>query len=256
MSRSCRKTAALWRLSGLASRRFSDQPYTRYALPIGRHAITRLSLFTQLAWHGWRTEPTGSAVCGIKGAPGPRARWAALGAGAGIALGLLVAWALWATLWAALGLLVVPASTFVMAFALALLVAVRASRYARAKKGLPRLPPTLGTVVELHVVASARRGAGRVLLEEVVREAEAGGWLLFLDAANRQLTYYYRQFGFQPWGAAVEMPYGEVVQRMLRRPRLADEQGTSRWTGEPEQPWACDRSERRQAVCHGEGGTR
>ena len=220
----------MWQLSGTATRRFFNLPYARYVLPVpGRQMIVRVMSFTTLAWGGWLANGSATAVCGLTGAGAPRRRLAAgvVCVIAGVAA--VAGWVGWVELWAALGLIIVPALTFVSFAGLMLLLGWRAARVGKAKSKLGRVnrhvaPPAHGLVaypahhVEVHMVASEEPGAGRALMGEVAAEADRNGWALVLDAANDRLTAYYRDLGFEAIGPAADMPFGERVTRMVRQP--------------------------------------
>lgn len=209
---------SLWRGSRVAAQRFAPQPYIGYVLPVLRRPATRLTLFGQLAWSGWRANENGTAICGLKGAPGLRARWLAIALAVAAGTGLLAAWVIWAVAWSALGVAMVPIATFIVALAMLVAFMWRAAQVARAKAKLPHAEAGGIRLVEVHVVASREKGAGRALLEGVLEEADRNGWQLVLDAANDRLTEYYSDLGFQAIGAAAPMPYGECITRMVRRP--------------------------------------
>jgi hypothetical protein len=211
---------SLWRASRMAAQQFVPQPYISYMFPILRRPATRLTLLGQLAWSGWRANENGTAVCGLKGAEGPRARWLAIAMTSAVGLALLVAWVIWALAWSAIGLVAVPIVTFFGALTLLLAFIWKAARVASAKAKLAHADTGAQMLVEVHVVASQEKGAGRALLERVSEEADRSGWLLALDASNDRLTEYYSGLGYQAVGAAVEMPYGERMTRMLRRPAV------------------------------------
>jgi hypothetical protein len=222
--------AGVWQLSGTVARRFSDLPYARYVLPMpGRRAIVRAMSFTALAWGGWRANGSGTAVCGLTGASGPRQRLAASGVWVLAAVIAVAGWVGWVELWSGIGLIIVPVLTFLGFVGLALLLGSRAASVGKAKSklahlGLPVAPRARGLSpgpahrVEVHMVASEEPGAGRALLAAVSLEADRNGWALFLDAANDRLAAYYGGLGFVPVGQAADMPFGERVTRMVRQP--------------------------------------
>ena len=131
-------------------------------------------------------------------------------------------WVAWVAIWSGIGLLWVPAASFLSAFALLVLLGIRALRVGRAKTALPEIgaEPRM-PLLEVHMVASEQPGAGRRLLEVIEEEADRNGWALLLDAANDRLAGYYGSLGFQATGPAALMPYGETVTRMMRRPAQA-----------------------------------
>ncbi len=222
--------ADVWQLSGMVARRFFDLPYARYVLPVpGRRAIVRAISFTALAWGGWRTNGSGTAVCGLTGTSGLRQRLAASAVWVLAGIASLACWVGWVALWSAIGLIIVPALTFLGFAGLALLLGSRAASVGKAKSKLADLgtPAAKGARglgdrpahhVEVHMVASEEPGAGRALLTAVSVEADRNGWALFLDAANDRLAGYYRDLGFLPVGPAAAMPFGERVTRMVRQP--------------------------------------
>ncbi len=220
----------MWKLSGTATRRFFNLPYACYMLPVpGRQMILRVMSFTTLAWGGWRANGSGTAVCGLTGARAPRRRLAAAAVWLVVGVAALAGWVGWVALWSELGLVIVPALTFLGFVGLMLLLGWRAVRVGKAKSKLGKLKchdalsahglwacPTYR--VEVHMVASEEPGAGRALLAEVAAEADRNGWALVLDAANDRLSTYYRGLGFEPIGPAADMPFGERVTRMVRQP--------------------------------------
>jgi predicted N-acetyltransferase YhbS len=223
--------AGLWHLSGVAARRFTDQPYMRYVLPVpGRRLFVRLMTVTALGWDGWRANDVGTAVCGVKGAPGPRRRLLALSVWLLSAAIALIGWMIWMGMWVSVGLGVVPALSFLGLGGLAVAMGWRAARVGRAKARLSHWPdpltpgpagakrPVGGRIVEVQIVASEDPGAGRALLRKVVNEADQHGWALTLDAANDRLATYYGDLGFVPLGDPALMPFGERVTRMVRLP--------------------------------------
>lgn len=214
---------SLWRVSGVAAGRFSDLPYARYVLPLpARRLMVRVTLLTSLGWSGWRANDAGTAVCGLKGAPGRRRRLASVAAWGALGLTAVCGWVAWVAIWSGIGLLWVPAASFLSAFALLVLLGIRALRVSRAKTALPEIgaEPRM-PLLEVHMVASEQPGAGRRLLEVIEEEADRNGWALLLDAANDRLAGYYGSLGFQATGPAALMPYGERVTRMMRRPAQA-----------------------------------
>jgi len=230
--------AGLWQLSGTAARRFSNLPYARYVLPLpGRQMIVRVMCLTTLAWGGWRANGTGTAVCGLAGASGPRQRLAAVAAWVLAGATALAATVSWLALCSAAGLIVLPVLTFLAFAGLMVLLVWRAARVGKAKSKLGKpgravTPPTQGIIscpahqVEVHMVASVEPGAGRALLAGVAVEADRNGWALVLDAANDRLTAYYRGLGFLPIGQPADMPFGERVTRMARQPSAGVERAT------------------------------
>ena len=228
--------AGVWQLSGTATRRFVNLPYARYVLPVpGRRAIVRVTSFTALAWGGWRANSSGTAVCGLIGASGPRRRPAAVAVWVLAAVATLAGWVGWVALWSAIGLIIVAVLTFLGFAGIMMLLGRRAARVGRAKSKLGKLnltvaPQTQGACrahqVEVHMVASEEPGAGRALLASVADEADRNGWALLLDAANDRLAAYYRGLGFLPIGPPADMPFGERVTRMVRQPLPG-------WSGAP-----------------------
>ena len=207
----------LWQLSGIVARRFSDLPYARYLLPVpGRRMIVRVMSFTTMAWNGWRAGTSGTAVCGLTGAPGPRRRAVAILAWSFIGLVFVVGWASWMAVWSALALMVVPVLTCLAFAGVIALMGWRATRVRRSKAKLAKLRAGAQRRVEVHMVASEEPGAGRALLAEVTAEADRNCWALTLEAANDRLAAYYQELGFEPIGPPTEMPYGERVTRMVR----------------------------------------
>lgn len=220
----------MWQLSRTAAHRFFDLPYARYVLPVpGRWTIVRVICFSALAWGGWRANGSGTAVCGLAGAGSPRRRLAAVSVWLLAGVTALTVWVGWLVLWSAVGLIVVPALTFLAFAGLMMLLVWRAMSVGQAKSKLVKLDgaviaPARGPLaqparrVEVHMVASEEPGAGRALLAEVAAEADRNGWALVLDAANDRLAAYYHGLGFLPIGQPAEMPFGERVTRMVRRP--------------------------------------
>jgi hypothetical protein len=140
-------------------------------------------------------------------------------------------------LWSAIGLIIVPVLTFLGFAGIMLLLGWRAARVGKAKSKLGKLnravaPPTRGLAarparqVEVHMVASEERCAGHALLAAVAVEADRNDWSLVLDAANDRLAGYYRSLGFEAIGPTADMPFGERVTRMVRRPSARLERGT------------------------------
>jgi len=220
----------VWQLSGTAARRFFDSPYARYLLPVpGRGIIVRVMCFSTLAWGGWRANGSGTAVCGLAGAGSPRRRLAAVAVWVLGAVTALAVWVGWLALWSDVGLIAVPALTFLAFAGLMMLLVWRAMSVGKAKSKLGKLHSTVtapahgplpcpARPVEVHMVASEEPGAGRTLLAEVAVEAERNGWVLVLDAANDRLAAYYQGLGFLPIGQPADMPFGERVTRMARQP--------------------------------------
>jgi hypothetical protein len=227
--------ARLWQLSGTATRRFFNLPYARYVLPIpGRRVIVRVTSFTTLAWGGWRANGSGTAVCGLTGASGPRRRLMAVAVWGLAGVTTLAGWVGWAALWSAIGLIVVLPLTFLGFAGIMLLLGWRAARVGKAKSKLGKLNCSVALAtrsltacpaleVEVHMVASEEPGAGRALLAAVAVEADRNGWALVLDAANDRLAAYYRGLGFLPIGPPADMPFGERVTRMVRQPSAGGE---------------------------------
>ena len=216
-------STSLWRVSGVAARRFSELPYARYVLPVpARRLMVRVALLSALGWGGWRANEPGTAVCGLKGAVGRRQRLPAVIAWGIMGLAAIAVWIGWAAVWSSIGLIWVPAVSFLCAFALLVLLGIRGARVSKAKASLPRVDADRGRVVEIHVVASVEPGEGRRLLDGIVAEADRKGQRLVLDAANDRLVDYYGTFGFRAIGAAATMPYGERVTRMVRHPVQSD----------------------------------
>jgi hypothetical protein len=222
--------ASLCYLSGTAARRFFNLPYARYVLPLpGRRLIVRALCFTALAWGGWRANGSGTAVCGLVGARGPRRRLAAVALWVAAGVAAVAAWVGWLTLWSVVGLIVIPVLTFLAFAGLMLLLVWRSAKVAKAKSKLGRLANEVARSidgltafpahqVEVRMVASVEPGAGRALLAALAVEADRNGWVLVLDAANDRLTVYYRALGFLPTGKPARMPFGERVTRMARQP--------------------------------------
>ena len=212
-------SANLWRVSGVAARRFANLPYAHYVLPVpSRRLIVRVTLLSSLGWGGWRANAAGTAVCGLKGGIGRRRRLAVMAGWGALGLIGLAGWVVWVVIWTGIGLVWVPAVSFLCGVLLLARLAIRAVRVGRAKAGLPRMSDENGPIVEVHMVASEEPGAGRCLLEDVTAQADREGQTLVLDAANDRLAKYYTSLGFQPAGPPTPMPFGERVTRMVRRP--------------------------------------
>ena len=101
-------------------------------------------------------------MCGLKGALGGRQRLAAVAAWAGLGLASIAGWVGWVAVWSSIGLMWVPALSFLCAVAILVLLGVRAVRVSKAKASLPGLSVELGLVVEVRVLASEEAGAGEV----------------------------------------------------------------------------------------------
>ena len=82
-------------------------------------------------------------------------------------------WVGW--VWSSIGLIWVPAVSFLCAFAILVLLGIRGARVLKAKASLPRVDADCGRVVEIHVVASEEPGEGRRLLDGIVAEADSKG---------------------------------------------------------------------------------
>jgi hypothetical protein len=148
-----------------------------------------------------RTAPDGEALC-------------LLGARRGrlviTAVGLLFACEAAGRLWwpAGVGL---AAALFVPALPAVVLGARAVPMKFRLKRFSPR-----GHRVFVRSLVSGRRGAGAELVGALVREADAKGWSLMLDAAAISLVPYYGRFGFVPVAPVVAGAKGAV--RMWRPP--------------------------------------
>ncbi len=86
-------STSLWRVSGVAARRFSELPYARYVLPVpARRLMVRVALLSALGWGGWQANEPGTAVCGLKGAVGRRQRLPAVVAWGIMGLAAIAVW--------------------------------------------------------------------------------------------------------------------------------------------------------------------
>lgn len=205
--RSVSDRGGLWRQSRVATAAFGPQPqFSRF-----RPALLRVVLLAQLAVADRRSNESGSAVCCLSGASvWPRVR------GTIGAMGLL---AVSAGLFMASLLVMWPVVALVLAVGLLFVPMARVSLAAGpARRALRRCRPHDVRPVVVHTVASVERGAGRMLLESVLEEADRKRWTLVLDAGNERLASYYAGLGFEPTGEAVDMPWGDRNVPMARPP--------------------------------------
>ena len=137
-------------------------------------------------------------------------------------LAAIAVWIGWAAVWSSIGLIWVPAVSFLCALHSSCCWAFGVPGSPKPRPPYPRVDADRGRVVEIHVVASVEPGEGRRLLDGIVAEADRKGQTLVLDAANDRLVDYYGAFGFRAIGAAATMPYGERVTRMVRHPVQSD----------------------------------
>ena len=176
-------SANLWRVSGVAARRFANLPYAHYVLPVpSRRLIVRVTLLSSLGWGGWRANAAGTAVCGLKGGIGRRRRLAVMAGWGALGLIGLAGWVVWVVIWTGIGLVWVPAVSFLCGVLLLARLAIRAVRVGRAKAGLPRMSDENGPIVEVHMVASEEPGRDDVSWRTLRRKltARARPWFLML----------------------------------------------------------------------------
>jgi hypothetical protein len=188
---------SLWHLAGIEARAFSSRASTTKA----RLFRLRASMFFSLIVYEHRAHPSGGAVCLLRPHHG---RFAA------VTFALVLGIAL-------MGVVSPLAGTALAAAVVALLLPRCAGsvRARTAERCLKRLTPP-GQTVYLHSLASTLPGAGAELLRSVNREADAKGWSLVLDAADKKLIEYYRNFGFCALGRPVLMPDRSYRVRMWR----------------------------------------
>ncbi len=199
-------------LSGLAVRAFVDQPQSRMQWPLARRFCLRALVLISVLTSDVRVHPDGSAFCLLSR---PSLRRDVLAAT--LLLGGL------ATL---VGLVVAAPILFWVVVATLLVLVVPSLRLSivanRAHTVLAQSSPAK-PYVGVHTVTSVRRGAGRELMVELGREADAKSWTLVLDAANERLADYYAGLGYSRRCPPVLMPWGERAVRMSRIPTMDQE---------------------------------
>lgn len=180
--------------------------------PVLRPAALRFSTWLELVSGHGRVGHGGDAVLCLR-PPRPSPRLLAVGlvalVGPFVVLVALASMSL---------LLAVALATVMLGGGLAVLVgvALTLARSRAARSQLRRARPASGWY--LHSFASARPGAGRVLLERVCAEADAAGRVLYLDTSAPELIDYYEESGFTPAVTVVvgRAPASEKVTRMAR----------------------------------------
>jgi hypothetical protein len=188
-----------WRLVAVEVRAFGRRDK--------RNLAQRLAFVSAMALSMWayrrRCDVSGQAVCLLE--PRPLRLAGGFGGLAVVALALgatcpPVAWALVAGL-----------------ASLCLPLAWPAVKALPANHRLRRMTPP-GPRMYLHSLASTWPGSGAELMRSVVRDADATGKAIALDADNQKLARYYEAFGFRALGTAVTMPNGVSRVRMWRPP--------------------------------------
>ena len=198
---------SVWHLARHGVTSFRDQPQTRMQWPVLRPLCLWVLLVVSVATSERRVHPEGDAFC-LLTTRRRRGQVMAMAMGMAFAapIALLVA--------------VLPVVFWLVVLALAVLLfpsCVLKLKTGHLRARLAASAPS-GRLVGIHTVTSVQPGHGAQVVEMVVREADSSGWSLVLDAANERLAAYYSQFGFQPCGEGVLMPWGERVIRMVRRP--------------------------------------
>jgi hypothetical protein len=200
---------SIWHLTQLGLRAFRDQPQTRMQWPILRSLCLQVLLIVSVTTAERRVHPSADAFCLLTTRSRRGELTAALvGAALAVPILLLVAF--------------LPIVFYLVVLALAVLLlpsALLSVRTRRPRRILAASAPG-GPLIGVHTVTSSVPGHGAEVMNMVAREADSASWSLVLDAANERLADYYSEFGFQPCGEGVVMPWGERVVRMVRRPNV------------------------------------
>ena len=201
----------MWTLAGVEASAFADRPEASVRWPLAGGACLRAAMWFTLVVCDRRTNEAGTALCMLNPPPG-RAAWRVAAATAPVSVVLV-----WLAFTAA------PVFWLVMLVLLAFWApcAWASWRNRRAKRMLRSFGPA-GRAVFVHSVASVERGAGAVVMRELLAEADRKGWRLALDAGNLRLAEYYTAFGFVALGPPVKMPSGLSMVRMAREPVSSD----------------------------------
>lgn len=173
----------------------------------------------------------GAVLCVDPPRPSPRFLVVALVATAVALAGIVALASIWWPLTVVLGLVLSVAGPVGV---VSLILTLARSRSAR-RRLLEAKPPGSW---HLHSFASARPGAGAVLLDRVCDEAERVRRVVYLDTCEG-LIGYYRRFGFAPVVTVMMRRDGRpaAVVRMVRALQNSDANQTSEagsWTAAPE----------------------
>jgi hypothetical protein len=191
-------------LAGVEASAFADRPEASVPWPVAKRACLRAMMWLTLVVCERRANEAGTALCMLN----PSARRAVLRVTA--PLSILLVWLAFAA---------APVFWLVMFVLLAFWAPCVWSslRSRRARRMLKSFGPA-GKAVFVHSLASLERGAGAVVMRELLAEADRKGWRLALDAGNVRLAEYYTAFGFVALGQPIRMPSGLSMVRMAREP--------------------------------------
>ena len=208
--------ATAWALSGLAGRRAGAVGAGPVAHSLRlRRWLVRFAVWVEILGGLARVHPDGTAVVTV--AP-PRRRdqrrmfLVVLGHDVAVVAALVLAWLWWPP--AAVG----GVGLLVLALAVAVATDHRPRQVARR---LGEATPNGAHHIRNFFAEPAKRGAGRVVLDGVCREADQAGRVLYLDTVAERLVAYYGEFGFEARATVQRCRGGETVLswRMVREPR-------------------------------------